>query len=148
MKTETVAVTTKYNCPIGYTLKDNQCVKETMNVAERRYYCTSGTLEGSFCIEEVRDSVYISSSAKASCSNYANTGMYEKCACEKSGGDWIINGCYTTKTRRRVAESEYYCNYDETLSGTLCISKDYVSPTIEYVCPVGYIKSGMSCYKY
>ena len=119
-----------------------------MSVAEIRYYCSSGNLEGVFCVEEIRKSVYILSTAKASCSNYTNTGLFNKCACEKSGGNWIINGCYTITSRRTAAKSEYYCEAGKVLSGSMCIGKDYATPIMNYVCPKGYTKSGMLCYKY
>lgn len=145
---EQIIASIEYICPFGYTLSNNQCIKESVTVAERRYYCSSGKLEGSFCVANVQTSVNISFSAKASCSNYANTGLYDKCTCEKSGGEWLINGCYTIKTKKTVADMEYFCNYDETLSGSLCVKIEYTIPTINYVCPAGYIASGSLCYKY
>lgn len=145
---ETIVATIEYSCPFGYTLTNYQCVKETMKAAEMRYYCSSGILQGSVCIDEIRTSVYITSSAKASCSNYANTGLYQKCACEKSGGDFEVGGCLRKSTRRTAAQIEYICNYSETLSGTLCIGKEYINPTINYVCPIEYQQNGMFCYKY
>ena len=120
-------------CDIGYTLIDNQCIKEINNIdANIEYSCINGfELQNDTCIRyEFRDA-YI---------------------------DWVCpsgysrgNGEYKSlcsKLETIPAEEYYYCDFDETLEGTKCIKYRLKAfATVDYVCSTGTpINSDGLCY--
>lgn len=142
-----LAATMEYTCTNGYEFDGSLCIKKTITEPKSRYYCTSGVQEGDYCVREVHDSVYISSSAKANCTNYSNTGLYQKCLCEKSGGTWGVGGCYTIKKEKTLGTSEDYCDPVYSYENNKCIKIDYEAPKLNYKCPDGYRISGALCFK-
>ena len=140
--TETIVATTEYYCSAGYTLDGVMCIKEVIVSADIDYSCDSGVLKDTYCESEERKSVSYTTSAKANCSHYSNTGMYQKCVCEKSGGEFSAGGCYTIKEVRTKAKELYYCRMGGELIGTSCKTEDYQIAKYRYVCPDGYRNTG------
>lgn len=147
-QTEYIAAIIEYSCPDGYTLSNSLCITNIYSNHKVRYYCTTGYLSGLYCEYEAEVPVSYSYSAKASCSNYANTGMYEKCQCEKSSGIWSFGRCVKKQTKRTPANEEYYCDYGYTMTeDNRCVKEEFIVASINYTCPEGYKLNGNICYK-
>ena len=120
-KTDNSSVPADITCQSGYTLSNDKTVCTQVDSVEPSYSCSSGDLEGSYCV------VTVCSFEDPTCEETCTDGNFEGGKCVKKTS---ANGS---------------CNNGYNLNGDKCTKVASVSPS--YSCPSGYRLSGKTCVK-
>ena len=138
-----------YSCPVGYTLNGKKCYGKKKILADIKYFCTNGTLEGYRCFKE---------SYTMPVDDYVCPDGYDLFGfkCRKNGTSTNYSKCHSFDMTYSFINDKCYEEIEPIkqkgciigdLIGDKCISKIYVLAEKEYSCPKGYVLDGIMCEK-